>query len=94
MGCNVVLKGHRPATHHRRPRSRTSLLDDAIAAFTRAEQINPQDGAVQRNLAYSLYQKKDIPNALVHAERALALQPRDVDSQNLVKMLRQIRGSD
>jgi len=69
-------------------------LDDAIAAFTRAEQISPQDGAVQRNLAYTLYQKKDIINALVHAERALALEPKDADSQNLVKMLRQIRGSD
>lgn len=66
-------------------------LDDAIAAFTRAGEINPQDGAVQRNLAYTLYQKKDITAALVHAQRAVALQPNDAESRSLLKMLQEIR---
>jgi tetratricopeptide (TPR) repeat protein len=64
-------------------------LDEAIAAFVRAEQLDPQNGVIQFNLAYTLYQRRDVANALVHAERAATLQPGDERARALLRMLRQ-----
>jgi tetratricopeptide (TPR) repeat protein len=66
-------------------------LDDALAAFTQAEQLNPQNGPVERNLAYLLYQKRDFAGARLHAERAVALEPGDEVAQSLLHTLKRMR---
>jgi protein O-GlcNAc transferase len=66
----------------------TGRLEEATAALVRAERMNPQDGAIQFNLAYTLYQRRDVANALPHAERAVALQPDDERARALLRMLR------
>jgi tetratricopeptide (TPR) repeat protein len=66
-------------------------VDEAIAAFVRAEQLDPCNGAVQFNLAYGLYQRGDAANALVHAERAAALEPDDERARALLGVLRRAK---
>jgi tetratricopeptide (TPR) repeat protein len=66
-------------------------LDDALAAFQRAELLNPQNGPIERNLAYVLYEKHDLAGARAHAERAVALEPDDETSAALLHMLQRSR---
>lgn len=65
----------------------TGRLDDAVVALTRGEQLDPYNGPIERNFAYVLYQKRDIPAALDHAKRAAGLEPEDESAQTLVRML-------
>jgi tetratricopeptide (TPR) repeat protein len=69
----------------------TGRLADAANAFAQAASADPQDGAIERNLSLVLYQQHDIPSALVHAERAVALQPDDEGSRQLLRTLRLAR---
>lgn len=64
---------------------------DLNANHPPAERLNPQNGPVERNLAYLLYQKHDIAGARLHAERAVALEPGDQAAQALLHTLQQIR---
>ena len=41
----------------------TGQIPDAISAFRRAAEINPQDGAVQQNLANALFDARNVDAA-------------------------------
>jgi tetratricopeptide (TPR) repeat protein len=56
---------------------------EAREAFRRATDADPDFGPAHRNLAQVLLADRDLHNALVHARRAVALQPDDAGSREL-----------
>ena len=57
---------------------------EALAAFRRAVDANPDDGAARRNLANALIDNRDAAQALPHAERAVALRPNDAGAYDVL----------
>jgi tetratricopeptide (TPR) repeat protein len=62
----------------------TDRLDDAIGAFRRAVDSEPNNSDWQRNLAKALFDRGDIDGALEHAARAVALRPEDPVAHDLL----------
>jgi tetratricopeptide (TPR) repeat protein len=57
-------------------------LDDGAAAFRRAVDIDPQNGAAQRNLARALLDQRKFADALPHAQAAVRLRPDDAQAHD------------
>ena len=58
--------------------------EEALAAFTRAVDVEPNNGLSQRNLALQYLQKNDFANAVTHAREGVRLTPGDPDAHNLL----------
>jgi tetratricopeptide (TPR) repeat protein len=58
--------------------------DEAIRAFRRAIELDPRAPDPHRNLAAVLLDRRDIPAAVQHAERAVSLAPGDAAARDLL----------
>jgi tetratricopeptide (TPR) repeat protein len=68
-------------------------LREALAAFQQAEAQDGADGGIQNNLAGVYVQLEDAPRALVHARRAVELQPENQDARLLLEALERLAPS-
>jgi tetratricopeptide (TPR) repeat protein len=65
----------------------TGRIDDAMQAFRRAIELNPQSGDAHRSLAAMLLSQGDAGAAVQHASRAVALRPGHARSRDLLGLV-------
>ncbi|MSO57363.1 MAG: tetratricopeptide repeat protein [Acidobacteria bacterium] len=70
----------------------TGNFQDAIAAFSRAVELDPNDAGARHNLATALLDGGDIPRALVEARQAVGLDPTDAGSYDLIGRALSLQG--
>ncbi|MHC4137471.1 MAG: tetratricopeptide repeat protein [Planctomycetota bacterium] len=88
-------KGFRSARHHYVLGARyyeKKAYDDAVAAYRRALEIDPQLAEAERGLGGALDQLDEGKEALVHLRRYLELRPDAPDAQRVNERIRDLEG--
>jgi tetratricopeptide (TPR) repeat protein len=65
-------------------------VNDAIARYQRALDVNPNDADAHNSLGYTLANDGRIAEALPHFERAVALNPGDENAKRNLEQARQV----
>ncbi len=68
--------------------------DNAVVAFTRALELNPQDAPTYYNRGYAWKMKGDLPRALTDMKKALVLVPNDRQIQVSISILEELIAVD
>ena len=69
------------------------MPDEAIATFTRAVNVDPENGVSRRNLANALFDHGDVDAAAVHAEEATRLRIDDPGAWDLLGRIAAVKGN-